>query len=80
MNNTSQRIKLLRHMAKGNSVTGLQAFYLCETLSCSQRMGELKREGWPVDSKLIRVGRKHFKQYFIPEAYAAKVRRALAAS
>lgn len=60
---TSQRIQILRLLAKGKSLTPLTALRLCGTLSLSQRIGELRRESWPIVSRMIRVGSKRVAEY-----------------
>jgi hypothetical protein len=50
------RLQILRHLAKGQSLTPLEALNLFGCLSLSQRIGELKREGWPIESELVAIG------------------------
>jgi hypothetical protein len=64
----SQRQDILRHLAKGHSLTPMEAFKRYRCLSLSQRCGELRREGWPVESKLVKVGDKRVASYRIPKA------------
>lgn len=60
---TSVRIQVQRHLAKGLSLTPLSAYRRFRTLSLSQRIGELKREGWPIESKIVNVGGQRVAQY-----------------
>lgn len=60
---TSQRIQILRLLAKGKHLTPLTALRLCGTLSLSQRIGSLKKEGWNITSRMIRIGRKRVACY-----------------
>jgi hypothetical protein len=59
----SQRLEVLRHLAKGKSLTPLIALRELGTLSLSQRVGELRREGWKIKSTLIRVGKSRVASY-----------------
>jgi hypothetical protein len=59
----SQRLDILRYLAKGGSLTPLKALRLFGTLSLSQRIGSLKREGWPIQSELVRRGKKIVAEY-----------------
>jgi hypothetical protein len=59
----SQKISILRYLAKGNTLTPLKALRLFGTLSLSQRIGSLKREGWPIQSELVRRGKKVVAEY-----------------
>ena len=68
MTHVSQRLQVLRHLAKGKSITPLQAFLRFNCLTLSQRIGELKREGWRIHSKLVNVDGKHVARYSIPSA------------
>ncbi len=64
----SQRIEVLRALAKGEFLTPLDAIKRFKCLTLSQRVTELKAEGWPVQSKLVRVGAKHVAMYWLPPA------------
>lgn len=68
MNHVSQRLQVLRHLAKGHSITPLQAFLRFNCLTLSQRISELKREGWRIHSKLVNVDGKHVAKYTLPQA------------
>lgn len=61
----SQKLEIQRALAKGDKLTPLLALNRFGCLSLSQRVGELKREGWPVKSKLIEIGGKRVAQYWI---------------
>lgn len=77
MTHDSQKLAIKRVLATGISLTPLSALRKVGTLSLSQRVGELRREGWPIASKMIRVGRKYVSSYWIPAAKAARVRKHL---
>jgi hypothetical protein len=59
----SQKLEIVRHLAKGHRLTPLQALGRFGTLSLSQRIGELRREGWPIRSRLVEVGEKRVAEY-----------------
>lgn len=59
----SQRLEIQRHLAKGHSITPMQAYNRFGCLALSQRIGEIKRDGFPVDAHMIRVGDKRVAQY-----------------
>ena len=63
--NTPVRLQIQRHLAKGKGLTPLSALRRFGCLSLSQRIGELKREGWPISSKMIRRNGASFKKYWI---------------
>jgi hypothetical protein len=62
--NTLIHIQLLRYMAKGHKLTALKALRLFNCLSLSQRIGELKRELWPIKSQLVKRNGKHISEYW----------------
>lgn len=65
---TPIRTEILRHLAKGHSLTPLTALKQFGCLSLSQRIGELKRQGWPVESKMVKVGKSHVSRYWLEGA------------
>ena len=52
----SQRLEIQRHLAAGHSITPLVALRKFGCLSLSQRIGQIKRDGFPVVTKLVKVG------------------------
>ena len=74
---SSQRIEVLRALAKGEFLTPLDAIKRFKCLTLRQRVTELKAEGWPFKSKLVRVGAKHGAMYWLPPAQR---RRAMCAA
>lgn len=48
--------RILRYLQSGGTLTPLEALRLFDCLSLSQRCGELKRQGWPIISELVKVG------------------------
>ncbi len=68
MNTDTQRLKIQRILAKGETLTPLKALRLCRTFSLSQRIGELRRQGWDIRTELIQVGKSRVARYSIPGA------------
>ncbi len=68
MNTETQRLKIQRILAKGETLTPLKALRLCRTFSLSQRIGELRREGWDIRTKLVKVGKSRVASYSLPGA------------
>jgi hypothetical protein len=52
----SQKTKILEYLKRGKKLTVLKAIKLFGCYALSQRVGELKREGHPIESKIIEVG------------------------
>ena len=64
----SQHAALLKYLRAGGSLTPLQALDQFGCLALSQRMGELRREGWPIVSEPIRLSNgKRVAQYRLTE-------------
>ena len=60
----SQHAQLLRYLQEGGTLTPLQALEKFGCLALSQRMGELRREGHPIVSEIIRLSNgKRVAQY-----------------
>lgn len=51
----SQADQLLKHLQAGGSLTPLQALEQYQCLALSQRMGELRRDGHPIVSEIVRL-------------------------
>ncbi len=79
MTHDSQRIRILRWLAAGNTLTTWQAIKKWGCTTASQRRTELIAQGWPIVSRMIQVGRKRVAEYSIPAAKAALVRKSLEA-
>ncbi len=67
----SQKLEILRYLAQGHTLTPLESLEKFRCLTLSQRVTELKREGWPVQSELVNVGGKHVARYWLEGARAA---------
>lgn len=59
----SQRLAIQRYLAMGLSITPIQALEKFGCLTLSQRIGEIKRDGFKVQSTMIRVGEKRVASY-----------------
>jgi hypothetical protein len=71
--NTPVRLQILRHLAKGHSLTPLTALTKFGCLSLSQRCGELRKQGWPVISEMETRNGKKFARYRINRAERARL-------
>ena len=65
--------KLLRALQSGERLTPISALERFQCFSLSQRMGELRRMGWPITATMIRVpsGKKVAEYSFGTEGQAA---------
>lgn len=61
----SKTLEIQRHLAKGLALTPLAALRRFGCLSLSQRVGELKRKGFPIQTKLIKVNGSRVAKYWI---------------
>ena len=61
----SQRLEIQRYLAKGHTITPMQAFLKFGCLTLSQRIGEIKRHGFPVKSEMVSVSGKRVARYRI---------------
>jgi hypothetical protein len=60
---------LLRHLQRQGSITTLEAYDLYNITTCGQRMTDLRKKGWPIDSEWERTpGGSNVKRYFIKKA------------
>ena len=51
----TQKEQILDHLRKGGSLTPLESLEMFGCLALSQRMGELRRDGWPIESHLVEL-------------------------
>lgn len=65
MNTDSQRIKIQRWLAAGENITPLMALQKFGCMSLSQRIGELRRQRWPILTTMVKRGRSRFASYRI---------------
>lgn len=67
---TSHKALLLAHLMTGQTITPLEALQLFNCLSCSQRLGDLRRAGVPVQSRTITTPTgKRVSQYWLEPSY-----------
>lgn len=69
--------QLFNHLMAGKTITPLQALTEYKCLSCSQRMGDLRRKySIPIKSQFITVASgKRVKQYWLEPSYIAFVKQ-----
>lgn len=59
-----QHIMILRYLRDGGKLTTLQALQMFGVMALSQRIGDLKKMGWPIKSQTIKTETgKHVAQY-----------------
>lgn len=65
--------RLLRALQAGERLTPISALERFQCFSLSQRMGELRRMGWPITAQMVRVpsGKKVAEYSFGTEGQAA---------
>lgn len=64
--------ELLRALKNGERLTPLTALEKYRCFSLSQRMGELRRAGWPIRSQMVSVNSgKKVASYWLQESVAA---------
>ena len=62
----SQKSAILAALREGQRLTPLNALIRFHTLALSQRIGEIKRQGWPVQSRMIELeGGKRVAEYWL---------------
>jgi hypothetical protein len=63
----SQSSRILKYLQSGRSLTVLEALRLFGCYALSQRIGELRRQGWPIDATWKRTRHaKRIKRYSMP--------------
>jgi hypothetical protein len=63
MNTQSQALLVQRHLAKGHSLTPLEAFRRFRILRLSGRIYDLRAQGWPIRSRMIDIKGKRVAEY-----------------
>jgi hypothetical protein len=64
--------ELLMALQRGEQLTPLSALEKYRCFSLSQRMGELRRSGWPIRSQMVSVNSgKKVASYWLEEKVAA---------
>ncbi len=64
----SQKLEILRYLAQGKTLTPLESLEKFRCLTLSQRVTELRKDGWPVQSELVQVGAKRIARYWLEGA------------
>ncbi len=68
---------LLAHLMTGAKITPLEALTRFKCLSCSQRLGDLRRAGIPIQSQFITTPTgKRIKEYWLEPSYIQSVKGA----
>lgn len=65
MNTDTKKLKIQRHLATGASITPMLAARRFHCYSLSQRIGDLTRDGWPIQSEWVKANGSRFKKYRI---------------
>jgi hypothetical protein len=64
--------ELLAALKRGERLTPLSALERYKCFSLSQRLGELRRAGWPVRSQMVKLpSGKSVAEYWLQESVAA---------
>ena len=62
----SQKAAILAELQAGHRLTPLTALIRVHTLALSQRIGELKRDGHPIQSRMVELdGGKRVAEYWL---------------
>ena len=59
----TQRKQILKFLEKGNGLTPMTALTLFKCFRLSARIYELKREGHPIKTELVKRNKKHVARY-----------------
>jgi hypothetical protein len=60
----TQAALILQYLSTGHTLTPLESLSLFGCMALSQRIGELKRQGFPIKSTLVEVpSHKHVARY-----------------
>ncbi len=66
----TQKEAILAGLTRGERLTPLNALIRYHTMALSQRIGELKRDGHPIQSRMVTVGEKRVAEYYLPNPAA----------
>lgn len=66
--NPTQNERILDYIAKNGSITQLEALTECSVMRLASRVSDLRRKGYPITSKMVRVQNSygetcHVKRY-----------------
>ena len=71
MNTDTKKAKILAYLKAGQVITPAFAFSRIRCLSWSQRIGNLKREGYDIRDEYVNRNGSRFKRYWMPKARKA---------
>ena len=61
----TQSDAILNHLLSGATLTPLEGLQMFQCMAVSQRVGELKRQGYPIERDLIKLpSHKHVARYY----------------
>jgi hypothetical protein len=63
----TQETMILEYLKAGNTITPLDALRLFNTMRLGARCYDLKRQGYPVKSRMIKNNGKHYAEYYLAE-------------
>ena len=58
----SQRDKILASLRR-RPLTAIDAFKLCQCMNLAGRIGELRQDGYTIESEMVKLNGKRFAQY-----------------
>ena len=66
--NPTQNERILDYIERHGSITQLEALAECSVMRLASRVSDLRRQGYPIESKMVRVRNKsgetcHVKRY-----------------
>ncbi len=72
MNTESQCKEILRYLAHGKTLTVVEAIERFGCYALSQRCGDLRKQGWPVRCRLVKLASgKRIGEFFYDHQVAA---------
>ncbi|MFW2178509.1 MULTISPECIES: helix-turn-helix domain-containing protein [unclassified Moraxella] len=70
---TTHKRQLLAHLMTGKKLTTITALEHYQCFACSQRLGDLRRNGVPIQSQFIKLANgKRVKEYWLEPSYIQK--------
>ena len=68
--NPTQNERILDYIEKNGSITQLEALTECSVMRLASRGSDLRRKGYPITSRMVKVQNKHgetchVKRYFV---------------
>ena len=72
MNTTSQSLQIIRYLAKGRTLTALQALNRFGVWRLSGRILDLRKDRWPIETRMVKTpSGKRVAEYFLPKSRRA---------